>query len=268
MSHWNADTIKSRTPEKPVRNDDDPSVQRHPSFGMITASRYSTTGQTLFGSAIKHHSGVTISISRASVRRNLSNDWYHGEERLIEVNLSENQFAQLITHMNQAPGTPCTIADLNITELNRIAAGEGYKRIPQQSENPARQKIEDEFKDAMKELGAQVEKLILQAKALKDKPSVSKSDRQVFISTAESVKSKIDSAVPYIQGQFNEAVEDVLIDAKADIEGFVSQLVRQMGLEAMQKRIALPDLTELMRPKTQATVLPSGAIVQAPIEEP
>ena len=107
--------------------------------------------------------------------------------------------------------------------------------------------IEQEFKKTMAELGEAVEKLTEQAKVLASKPTVTKADRQVFLNTAHTIKCKIDSCTPFIHQQFNESMDDVLTDAKADLQGFVGQLVRTLGLEGMQAKLQemQPDLKAL-----------------------
>ena len=78
------------------------------SMVMVSLHNVSATGIPLFGSAVKHRNVVALSISKASVKRNLSSDWFHSEEEIIEVFLSATQFADLLCKMNTS-GTPATL---------------------------------------------------------------------------------------------------------------------------------------------------------------
>src|SRR5208337_4240325 len=95
-----------------------------PSYAMVSFSRISAGGEglSLFGSSIKHHSAITLSIKQARLSRDtdLSHDWYFAENRfpLIEVTLSPNQFAELLTSMNVGDGVPATLTLYN---------GQGYE---------------------------------------------------------------------------------------------------------------------------------------------
>ena len=84
----------------------------HPAFAQITASRVSGHS-ILYGSDFDHNHYVTISISRSELCRNLSNDWYHSREELIEVALSEAQWATFVSSMNQGSGVACTLQHFN-----------------------------------------------------------------------------------------------------------------------------------------------------------
>lgn len=80
----------------------------HPAYGQIGASR-ATGNTTLYGSDFVHHQYVTIQISRSQLHRDLSHDWEFAREQLIEVKLSEAQWATFVSSMNSGSGVPCTL---------------------------------------------------------------------------------------------------------------------------------------------------------------
>lgn len=62
----------------------------HPSYAMMSVSKVSSNvGMPLFGSSIKHRDTIKLTIKRGHVRRRLNQDWYYGNERLIEVEQME-----------------------------------------------------------------------------------------------------------------------------------------------------------------------------------
>ena len=85
-------------------------TEKHPAFGTIGVFR--TSGQRhLFGSPLQRHQGyVTIRVNHAEkVRSGRGYYWYFARKNIIEVALSEAQFAQLITSWNVGEGVPCTL---------------------------------------------------------------------------------------------------------------------------------------------------------------
>src|SRR3546814_14202860 len=68
----------------------------HPAFAQIAASRVRCAGgEILYGSDFPHQNFVSIRICRSSLNRDLSNDWHYGKDQMMEVNMSEAQWATL-----------------------------------------------------------------------------------------------------------------------------------------------------------------------------
>src|SRR3546814_7975032 len=66
----------------------------HPAFAQIAASRVRCAGgEILYGSDFPHQNFVSIRICRSSLNRDLSNDWHYGKDQMMEVNMSEAQWA-------------------------------------------------------------------------------------------------------------------------------------------------------------------------------
>lgn len=217
------------------------SVETHPSFGMISLSRYTSSGgRSYFGAAVEPHAGVSISIHKGEKHRSMSNTWYHAREEVIQVDMSEAQFAQMITSFNIGGGVPCTISHISKSALATLPDG----IIPECPEISERKKVETEFKHVMRNLGEEVAKLVLKAQQLQEKPSVNKGDRQEFVKIADGIASIIRSQVPFVQSQFNEAMDATVAHAKSDVDAFISNLMRQAGVEAMRDKVlaAKPNL--------------------------
>lgn len=222
--------------------------ESHPSFGLISVSHYTyTPAQNFFGSSIRHHAGVSLTISRAIKQRSLSNTWYNDKDEIIEVNMTQAQWAELLSSFNRGPGVPCTL-----NRVNRKAVS-GYEDIgvPPCPETNERQEIEAEFKREMVNITKGMADLIAKAETLQAKPNINKADRKEFLNIAETLQRKIDSCLPFIQGQFNEAMDGVVVHAKADIEAFTGQLLRQAGLDAFKDKVA--DLSQTATRRIEET---------------
>lgn len=222
---------------------DEEVVETHPSYAMISLGRYTCMpAQNFFGSAIKHHAGISLRIRLAEKHRNLSNDWYFGKQEVIEVNMTAAQLADLLTSMNIGDGVPCTLTHL--AQSDELQAQYPDPMVPPCPETTMRQQYEDEFKKDMRQVAEGIAKLVQMARVLQEKPSINKADRKQFADIADTIKCKIENSIPFVQGQFNEALDKVLTEAKADLESFTDQLAHSLGSEALAAQIkgAKPDL--------------------------
>lgn len=103
--------------EKEIRQEGDYTITEgihgdtyhHPSFGMLSFSRAHGGHSNLFGSSIQHRDTIHMVLKEGTVSRDLNEDWYFGGPEIVEVEMSQSQFAELITSMNMGSGVPCTI---------------------------------------------------------------------------------------------------------------------------------------------------------------
>jgi hypothetical protein len=201
----------------------------HPSFGMVGLSRRSSSGVVpLFASNIQHQHTVTLTIKRAEHNRHLNNDWIHGKEQLIEVELSGSQFAELITSFNMGDGVPCTIRQFN---------RQSYPDPPY--ENPV-DIFQREFAAEMKNLSVDCKSVVEDSvKMLKEKATIGKGDREFLMKAMESLVTQINSKMPFISQQFNESMEKTVSQAKNEIETFVTNKIYSLGLDQAKANAAL-----------------------------
>jgi len=196
-------------------------VIKHPSYGLIGVNRTSSSGSTLFGSNIQHKNTFTIIIKRAEHHRHLNNDWMHGTEQLIEIELSGSQFIEMMTSMNAGDGIPCTI---------RQVGSQMYPDPPY--ENPL-DTFQREFEAKLKNLGKQCESVVEDAvKMLKEKTNINKADRDFLLSAIHSIVQQVSSNIPFVNQQFNESVEKSVQQAKNEIETFFNHRITSLGLDA------------------------------------
>jgi hypothetical protein len=203
--------------------------ETHPTYGMVGFSRRTCGGGglNLFGSSIRHSQFIALEIKRAVKYRDLSHDWIMGEEELIEVELSPNQFAELLTSMNVGDGVPCTIR-----HVNRVDAG-------QCPEVAVRQQITNEFQNYIAKASEEAEQILAEVTTLfGDKANIGKKERAEILKNLEMLVAGIKNNVPYVHKQFNEAMDKTVTEAKAEVEAFVEGKVRSLGIEALQSEVA------------------------------
>lgn len=209
----------------------------HESYGMIQINRFQGGINTYFGSSIKHDGGISISIHEADLDRDLSRDSYFSKKTLIEVQMSYNQFAEMLTVGMNTSGTPCT-----------IQYAEGTKKEKPPFENK-RQQFQEEFKDKMKEIESKLDNLLSYANELQSKSTVSKKDRSELIHQIKMAKQDIGSNLPFTESQFNKQIDKTIVEAKAEIEGFFETKIRDIGIEHLEEYIKKPQIEEKVEGK-------------------
>ena len=197
--------------------------QQHESYGLISFSWVQSTGRPLFGSSIKHNSMIRVEVREATLRRELSNDWTMTGPLLLVGMMSPNQFAELITHPNRGAGTPLT--------LEYVAGDEKPKR-----EDPPFIEKRQEF---TRELSDHLRDVLHELAELRDEAKTVKARRKV-----EHVMMQVRNNIPYIEEQFSRQMDKTVTEAKAEVEAFMSQRLKDAGVAALAADVGLPALPE------------------------
>lgn len=206
--------------EEPVTSDDGQfgTKTTHPAFAQIVASRCSGH-VALYGSDFLHHNFITISIKRSELNRNLSNDWHFPREELIEVALSEAQWATFVSAMNQGGGVPCTL---------QRRAGEGM--VPRL---PDPEKRSDQFSKEMQEDFAEAVASLNVLRKKVEEAGLSKKKTEDLLANINLASNKMTSAAPFVADQFGEHMEKETERAKVEIHGYATQLFHRAGVAAL-----------------------------------
>ncbi|MCU7667646.1 hypothetical protein [Bacillus thuringiensis] len=200
--------------------------QTHESFGMLQFSRTSHGGDTqLFGSSIPHRETIRMRIAPGAVERSLNHDYYYAENKsYIEVEMSHAQFSEAITSMNMGSGVPVTIRRLNGEQIDSIEMKN--KRI----------QFEEEFENTMENIMEQLESLVSDSEdILRNKKSLTKSDRETILKQLFSIKREIGSNMPFVLSQFNESMDKVVHEAKMDMEASAASRLMQLGFTKLDE---------------------------------
>lgn len=200
----------------------------HPCFAKVSFSRVTGTfgNGRLFQSNVESHTAIALRITHASMVRDLSHDWVHGEAgSIIEVYLSPAQFADLLTNMN-TEGVPGTIVS------HRDGEDVFHYAMPTNMETQAAmtKREFDQFCDKI-ELGPTAEeKAEFEALIAKLPKKSQDSLRALYIGRAE----RAQGTAKFIRNQFEESVEKTVTQAKAEVDAFVSTLVQRTGIAALK----------------------------------
>ena len=189
----------------------------HPAFALVGAYRGSShPGAVLFDSDILHNTTIRIRISAAARKRDLHHDWISGKDELIEVELSEAQWASFVSSMNVGDGVPCTLRHVNHVPVAELPHDPRLAYSMEETRQAARAAFEG-IQAAMAAYDA------LDAKA----PA---KERKEALSTLRAVIRNAVPNVDYAGKTLVEHAENVVTKARADIEAFVVAKAQQLGL--------------------------------------
>jgi len=201
----------------------------HPAYGTIRCSRVS--GQSrLFGSELVHQHFVQVTISRARKYRSLNEDRIHGNGRLvIEINMSEHQWASFVASMNLGSGVPCTI-DSGPPDGTPIEQKPGL--IEPNKHDLAKQELADYCKDIDKEVHQRLRELqeLAAAPGSISKPALRELVRSLGISL-----SNFSGNLNFHVEQHTEMMEKNVEAAKSDVEGYIAATAAALGLKELRK---------------------------------
>lgn len=210
--------------------------QEHESYGMLSLSRVSGR-VNLFGSSITHNNFVALRVNTASLRRDLSRNWYHSRNQIVEVYMSYTQFVEAITNMN-TDGVPVTI---------HAVGGKAMESCPF---DDVRDKLSTEFQDRLNVLLDSAAKAAKQAKTrLRAPGTISKAERNEIAAELYRVNQEITSNLKFVLDSFNKQTEKSIIEAKGEIEAFFSHKIHALGSNALvnaleQGLLEAPDIEE------------------------
>lgn len=179
-------------------------------MGVIGACRVSGH-VNLFDSEHKHQGFVTIRIGTAARSRQYGRDWIKKDTQLIEVHLSESQWATFVTAMNYGDGVPCTLSWIMGENIEQPEAPEQRTKL-----------FKDDFLKTIQNAVDRIDGMLSESKLTKAQQNELRMIRQEIVSNA-----------PFMEKQFSEHMEDRVERAKADVEAYMNVAVQRAGLAAL-----------------------------------
>ena len=198
-------------------------IYEHSSFGQLTFSSGQGPAQPLFGSSILHRNTIRIEITHAEYNRHTGTEYIFGTDIIVEAIMSHTQFADAITGLGSGQGVPIT--------LRFVKGGE---QIPPPEFVSKRKQFESEFYQTA---GGIMKRLTDLEKKVGEKKLPKWVSFEIDI-----IKSWLKSNIPFLAEQFSEQMDKTVTEAKGEVEGYVSNLVRRIGLETIKHQA--PQITE------------------------
>ena len=208
--------------------------ETHDSWGMVGIYHQHHGGRQLFGSDVTNHNTICLKIKTAQCERDLGNDWIMGDKTLIEVTLSANQFADLLTNANIGDGVPCTI---------EYVIGKGM--IKYKPQKPKIEVIEEE-RDALAEKAlSDIHSSIAMVKELLEKKKISKTvGEELLFNMNGALSSLVGGGKEFYKKQARQEVEDMIVEAKRQVQSYVDNKIYSTGLQMLKEGFKTPQLIE------------------------
>lgn len=191
----------------------------HPAFGQISCSRVTGGNNYLYGSDFAHHNTVRISITGSVVVRDHGIERAHNGRELIEIEMSESQWASMVSSLNMGSGTMCTL---------RRVAGEKMPHLP-----PPEDKQEI-FAKSMDETLAKAKEHAKELRIMLEQSGLPKKKVDEMLRKLGQVDMNIGSNVEYVGKVFGEHMETTVSKAKTEVEAYVTGTIARAGLKALQ----------------------------------
>jgi len=209
-----------------------PKYEKHESYGQASFSRISGGSGRLYGTSIQHSETITLSIKKSEIKRDLCRYWYFAHDEIIEVEMSQSQFAELITSMNMGSGVPCTIRRLN---------GKKIELPPQEN---VKDRLVKEFQnDIDRNMEMSLELIKKAQEMLQQKKPMTKDQKKEFSGILYSIRQELEDNMNFVLKSFNEQMDNSVKEAKGEVEAFVENKIRGAGLEHLmnEAQVSLED---------------------------
>jgi len=183
-------------------------------FGVIVMGKPNCTPPIkMFGSELSHSEFISLEIKSAEINRTASKDWIHPQKTLMSIRMTKNQWSDLVSSFGQGCGTPVTIEHMsaNSYPLKRCEEPNVESKF--------------EFRHTYHESNFKViADRVLEAEELIDNSKLSQKDKVAIKNKLLGLHQMMGSNFEFYRKVLREDVEDVVIDAKRNLESYASTL--------------------------------------------
>jgi len=204
--------------------------ETHESYGLLSIARTTGTPRTLFGSTISHRDTIRLSISEGKLYRDYQKNRYHAGKEFIEVEMSAAQFAEAITTLNVGCGVPVTILHV---------AGKSVSHPPAVD---FKERAKGELKAEMGELAERIDELSKDAKEILTRKGtpIKADEKEKLLKDLMFLAQEVRSNIPFAHECFEEAVEETVTQAKAEVDACLTSMREKLGQQVLDGKIQVP----------------------------
>lgn len=195
---------------------------KHPSFGMLGFSRVNGNSGYLFGTNVQPDNYIEMRLYTGRMKRDDIEDNFYPGDNILTVKMSPVQFSELITSMNYACGVPCTITYFNGKKVEQAKNIENRKTFSAMS-----------FNDRMSKFAASINKNMTTAEKLIAKKNLSKKDQEELRMMLYGIQTELTSNIPFFRQMFQEEMDKIVVDAKAEIDAAMQHTLTKAGIKAL-----------------------------------
>lgn len=202
---------------------------RHPAHGNVQISRI--TGQrSLHGCPIDalSYMRVKVALDKSYVSEGFR--WSSGgtsaTEVIVEFDLSETQFAHMITTMNHGEGTPCT--------LRRYTPGTSEDMPEPEPRLSQTDLLREQFVKHWQDRKREVRELLENLDTMMTDARVPKKHQTPFRNLMTRLSHSVESNAEFYCREFETFVDKTVQEAKAEVAAFASNVTQAAGIEALK----------------------------------
>lgn len=199
----------------------------HESHGLIQFSRIQGSPGNLFGTPIKPHAFIRMTLSEGHAWHSTSDDRYHDGRIIAETWMSETQFAEMVTTMNIGTGVPCT--------LHRYRDGGKLKECEPcppfgSAAKRTRQQFQDELEEAVEEMKEAEAALCKEV----DESRLSVAKKGAIKEQIRRMVRLFTDSAPFVMERVEDHGQTVAQIAKAELTAYASNLAQLTGIETLK----------------------------------
>lgn len=202
----------------------------HEAFGQISLTRTVSTGMPFYGSELEQDHYISLEVHHSEFERDLTQDRYYTKGQILRLRMSSGQFAEMITSMNYGSGVPCTIERINGKKIEELPKQESRKEF-----------VHRNFEDRMKIFADKIRERQLKSKELVSKKTLSKSDMHELKTHLDWLTMEVEQNIPFFAKCFQETMDEVVFEAKLEVENAIQHKINVLGLESLHKENKLLD---------------------------
>lgn len=188
--------------------------ERHPSYGVIGFSKgRSSRPVNLVGCHTHECSVISLRIREANrIFYGGYDERFHGDQMVVEVDMSEMQFAQLISGLNVGDGVPCTI---------RYRQTGPMERVEEPPKGDLRERFGEHLRDQLEGTVESLNTLMSRIKEVRERPT--KLGLDDLSKMAAQIQRELRANIPFTFEQFDEALNEAVTSAKIQIDAHVRE---------------------------------------------
>jgi hypothetical protein len=195
---------------------------KHPSYGNVSISHISGGHDQLYGASVRHDHKLCLRIEHSEIVRNTGTERYHAGANIVEVDMSYDQFVNMLFNSNRG-GTPCTIRSIQgeTIESPTITSKRGI--------------ISKQFAEKIKAATDGAETLRAEASRILKTPGVLKAaDKSYLLGIMDHLVQDIRSNIPYVETTFQEALDKSV----GEVETQLAVRASALGVSGAPKLLA------------------------------
>lgn len=180
--------------------------------GLIQINRVSGTSAALYGSEFMHQHYMMLNIYTDKPFLSMGDVQHAQDKLLVRLYLSQTQFAELITNLNNGSGVPCTL-DWVMGETFDSPEAEDYKKHYDAEGQSYIQESLEAAKNALKAL---------------DEVKLSKKDKERLADELNTTIRRLENGVPFMTKQFSEHLTKMQTRAKMELAAYIDRVKPQI----------------------------------------